>query len=73
MTAYQDYHACHHLIDKHNMGYHSRPKEQVGVFKKLIKDRSTNYQPLLVYLNVYFRSFAYDYFFRDPCRLRDPR
>ena len=53
MTAYQDYKAGH-LIDKHNMGYESRPNEQVGigVFNNRIEDRSTNYQPFLVYLNV---------------------
>ena len=58
MTAYQYYHAGH-LIDKHNMSHESRPNEQVGigVFNDLIEDRSTNYQPFLVYINVFMLIF----------------
>ena len=59
MTAYQDYHAGHSIMDKHNMSHESRPNEQVGigVFKNPIEDSSTNYQPFLVYLNVFMLIF----------------
>ena len=62
------------------MGHESQ-RNKCRCFRNIIEDRSTKYHLLLVFQNVDFRFFAYDYFFCVTCTVyplptpftRDPR